>query len=60
MSDYSKGLKRLLNETDCSFERQGKGDHEIWYSPVTRVRFVVDNVISFHPVLLITAQVDRL
>ena len=27
------------------FERQGKGDHEIWYSPVTEIKFVVDNAI---------------
>jgi predicted RNA binding protein YcfA (HicA-like mRNA interferase family) len=39
-------LKRLLSQAGCSFERQGKGDHEIWYSPLTDRRFVVDNSIK--------------
>jgi hypothetical protein len=33
MNDYTPVLKKLLRESDCYFERQGKGDHEIWYSP---------------------------
>jgi hypothetical protein len=45
MADYTKDLKRLLNEAGCAFERQGKGDHEIWLSPITKIRFVVDNHI---------------
>ena len=45
MADYTKDLKKLLNEAGCAFERQGKGDHEIWFSPITKVRFVVDNHI---------------
>ncbi|WP_229482515.1 type II toxin-antitoxin system HicA family toxin [Nostoc favosum] len=32
----------MLSEVGCYFERQGKGDHEIWYSPITDRRFVVD------------------
>jgi hypothetical protein len=39
-------LKKLLTEAGCSFERQGKGDHEIWYSPMTDRRFVVDGSIK--------------
>ena len=27
-------LNRILVEAGCHFERQGRGDHEIWYSPV--------------------------
>jgi hypothetical protein len=38
-------LKKLLLEAGCSFERQGKGDHEIWYSPITDRRFVMDGAI---------------
>ncbi|PIP05041.1 MAG: hypothetical protein CO012_04925 [Syntrophobacterales bacterium CG_4_8_14_3_um_filter_49_14] len=45
MADYTKDLKKYLREAGCSFERQGKGDHEIWYSPITTIRFVVDNAI---------------
>ena len=31
-----------------SFERQGKGDHEIWYSPLTRRSVVYNNIQSRH------------
>ena len=40
--DFSPELKRLLVERGCRFERQGKGDHEIWFSPHTGLRFPVD------------------
>jgi len=46
MSDYTGDLKKLLRKAGCTFERQGKGDHEIWYSPVTKARFVIDNSIK--------------
>jgi len=46
MSDYSKKLKKALRDAGCNFERQGKGDHEIWFSPITEIRFVVDNSIK--------------
>jgi len=46
MSDFAPQLKRYLKEAGCCFERQGKGDHEIWYSPLNSVRFVVDNAIK--------------
>lgn len=46
MADYSKALKTHLREAGCHFERQGKGDHEIWFSPITSVKFIVDNTIK--------------
>ena len=46
MAEYTKDLKKILREAGCTFERQGKGDHELWYSPITAVRFVVDNAIK--------------
>ncbi|MCX8086858.1 MAG: type II toxin-antitoxin system HicA family toxin [Rhodocyclaceae bacterium] len=39
-------MKRLLTAAGCRFERQGKGDHEIWYSPHTGLRFPVDSKIK--------------
>ena len=42
MADYSRRLKAMLREAGCRFVRPGKGDHEIWYSPITRRHFVVD------------------
>jgi hypothetical protein len=39
-------LKKILTEAGCYFERPGKGDHDIWYSPITQRRFVVDSAIK--------------
>jgi len=46
MSDFSPRLKELLSAAGCLFERHGKGDHEIWYSPLAGVRFPVDHKIK--------------
>ncbi len=45
MGDFTADLKQALRDAGCRFVRQGKGDHEIWYSPVTAVHFVVDGAI---------------
>ena len=43
---FTPQLKKLLSKAGCNIERQGKGDHEVWYSPLTNRRFVVDNSIK--------------
>ncbi|MBE9049040.1 type II toxin-antitoxin system HicA family toxin [Nostocales cyanobacterium LEGE 11386] len=43
---FTPELKSILSEAGCYFERQGRGDHEIWYSPITDRRFVVDGSIK--------------
>ena len=43
---FTPELKKRLLEANCYFERAGKGDHEIWYSPITQRRFVVDSCIK--------------
>jgi HicA toxin of bacterial toxin-antitoxin, len=45
MVDYAPALKKLLKGSGCWFDRQGKGDHEIWYSPHTNRKFPVDDKI---------------
>ncbi|MCL2854080.1 MAG: type II toxin-antitoxin system HicA family toxin [Defluviitaleaceae bacterium] len=35
----------LLNK-GCQFVRHGKGDHEIWFSPITGKRFAIDGKIE--------------
>jgi hypothetical protein len=45
-ASLTAALKKLLVEAGCTFERQGKGDHEVWYSPMTDRRFVVDSSIK--------------
>jgi predicted RNA binding protein YcfA (HicA-like mRNA interferase family) len=34
-------LVRLLRDAGCHIVRQGKGSHEIWFSPVTKRTFSV-------------------
>jgi hypothetical protein len=35
-----------LKEAGCNFDRQGKGDHEIWYSPISKNYFPLDGKIK--------------
>lgn len=44
-ASFTPELKKLLIAARCFFERSGKGDHEIWYSPITERRLVVDHAI---------------
>jgi len=46
VAGFTAELKALLLQAGCKFERQGKGDHEIWFSPITEVRFPVDSKIK--------------
>ena len=46
LADFSVDLKRILRDNGCRFERAGKGDHEIWFSPVSGMRFPVDSRIK--------------
>jgi len=36
-----RALRDLLRAAGCTMVRQGKGSHEIWYSPITRRNFPV-------------------
>ncbi|MCA3000519.1 MAG: type II toxin-antitoxin system HicA family toxin [Burkholderiales bacterium] len=46
MESFTPELKRLLLAAGCQFVRPGKGDHEIWRSPITQLNFVVDSKIK--------------
>jgi hypothetical protein len=49
MAGFTAQVKKILSAHGCTFERQGRGDHEIWYSPITNRRFPVDsNILSRH------------
>jgi predicted RNA binding protein YcfA (HicA-like mRNA interferase family) len=49
VAGFTRDLKKILKKAGCKFERQGKGDHEIWYSPISGKRFTVDsNIKSRH------------
>ena len=46
MAEYEKKVRKILSENDCSFVRHGKGDHDIWYSPISTRNFTVDGKIK--------------
>ncbi len=46
VKSFTPELKKLPEEAGCFFVRQGRGDHEIWESPISGIRFTVDNNIK--------------
>lgn len=46
MAEYEKKVREILRESGCSFLRRGKGDHDIWYSPITDQNVTVDTKIK--------------
>jgi hypothetical protein len=42
LAGFLRELKKILRENGCSFVREGRGDHEIWFSPITETHFTVD------------------
>lgn len=46
MAEYEKKVREILRESGCSFLRRGKGDHDIWYSPITDRNVTVDTKIK--------------
>lgn len=46
MAEYEKKVREELLKNGCAFVRHGKGDHDIWYSPVTKRHFTVDGKIK--------------
>ncbi|MGH9447829.1 MAG: type II toxin-antitoxin system HicA family toxin [Terriglobia bacterium] len=49
MASYTPKVKDVLRAQGCRFERAGRGDHEMWYSPLTKRYFPVDHkILSRH------------
>jgi len=46
MADYTRLVKKALSNKGCYFVRYGKGDHEIWHSPIVNRNFTVDGSIT--------------
>jgi hypothetical protein len=46
MAEYEKKVRKKLLEHGCSFLRHGKGDHDMWHSPITNQNFPVDGEIK--------------
>ena len=45
MADYSRKIKKILSAHGCYFIRHGKGDHDVWYSPISKRNVIVDGCI---------------
>ncbi|GHU93175.1 addiction module toxin, HicA family protein [Spirochaetia bacterium] len=41
MAEYEKRIREQLSKNGCQFVRHGKGDHDIWHSPITNNTFPV-------------------
>jgi hypothetical protein len=46
MAEYEKKVRAMLVEHGCAFYRRGKGDHDIWYSPLSKTYLTVDGKIK--------------
>jgi predicted RNA binding protein YcfA (HicA-like mRNA interferase family) len=46
MAEYEKRVRKILAEKGCHFIRRGRGDHDIWYSPLTNQTFPVNGEIK--------------
>jgi predicted RNA binding protein YcfA (HicA-like mRNA interferase family) len=49
MAALYRALAEMLRAAGCRLERQGKGSHEIWYSPITQRTFTVPGNIDGRP-----------
>jgi hypothetical protein len=50
VAEYEKKVRRILKDHGCCFIRHGKGDHDIWHSPITGRNFPVDGEIRIRHV----------
>jgi hypothetical protein len=46
MAEYEKRVREILSKHGCYFVRHGKGDHDIWHSPITGISVTVDTRIK--------------
>jgi predicted RNA binding protein YcfA (HicA-like mRNA interferase family) len=49
MAKLYRDLTSLLRAAGCELIRQGKGSHEVWFSPVTKRTFTVPSNIDNKP-----------
>lgn len=46
MAEYEKKVREILKSNSCFPVRHGKGDHDIWYSPISKRNITVDHKIK--------------
>lgn len=57
MASYTRSVKQVLRKSGCYFLRQGREDHEIWFSPISGKSFPVDsNIRSRHTANVVLVQ----
>lgn len=44
--NYNKEILKLVKDSGCTFVRHVKGDHDIWFSPITNRPFTIDGNIK--------------
>lgn len=57
MSDFAGDVRKILSAAGCTFVRRGRGDHDIWFSPISNRNFTVDSkILSRHTANAIMKQ----
>lgn len=57
MTSYTPDVIAMLLANGCRFVRHGKGDHDIWFSPLNNRHFTVDaKILSRHTANAIMKQ----
>lgn len=46
MASYTRQVKEILRRHKCKYDRAGKGDHEVWFSPINNHKLAVDHNIK--------------
>ena len=46
MAEYEKEVRKVLKSHGYMLKRHGKGNHDIWYNPVTKIHVTVDGKIK--------------
>lgn len=46
MAEFERKVRIIMRDNGCYFVRPGKGDHEIWFSPITERCITVDKKIK--------------
>ena len=49
MAEYEKQVRDILSQNGCSFLQREKGDHDIWFSPITNRHVTVGTKIKSRP-----------
>ena len=46
MAEREKRVRKILSQHGHSFVRHAKGDHDIWFSPISGINVTVDGKIK--------------